>query len=369
MRPQFCAGILLATTIATAQISVPALVTDRSGKSVHGLQKSDFDVRCPKAASFDSLEEIPPLRFNGFAEPVPLFILFDEVSVARKTQTDLSRVLLRYLRKASDEHLAVTLLANAPNGVRVIHDMSTDPKIFAAAMDRLMPQSGQPSMGQLPVSQSDEFLKAVVEETAALNELTRPVAPLVNENMETHYSRQFEGLRTVGTMLQRSPKRKLLVWISGSFPVYVEDGDLTYKFRGPMRPGSSWFNSRGSQRIGTLNSHYQAAIDALNAARISVYPMGVMPDEDSLDGLAELAKRTGGARLVLSGALYNDALEEALQNFASTVADVGRNFDSYYVFTFRIQPGGRRTWIDSSLKLRNSDAKIVAASGFFSNHE
>jgi len=209
--------------------SVPAVVIDRSGQSVHGLQKSDFEVRCGKSASFDSTEEVLPLRFDGFADPIPVFILFDETSVARKIQTDVSRLLLTYLRKAADEHLAVTLLVNTPTGVRVIHDMSTDPTVFAAAINRIVPPTTQPP-GQELVGKSEQFLKAVNDEAANLNELMKPVPPLVNENMESRYTRQLQGLQIVGRMLQRSRKRKPLIWITGDFPLFVENGGLIHKF-------------------------------------------------------------------------------------------------------------------------------------------
>src|ERR1017187_4680996 len=102
--------LVFASATVIAQISVPAVVVDPSGQSIHGLQKSDFDVRCGKLASFDSVEEVPPLKFSNFADPVPVFILFDSISIETPEQGEVSRLLLEYLRKAADEHLAVTLL-------------------------------------------------------------------------------------------------------------------------------------------------------------------------------------------------------------------------------------------------------------------
>jgi hypothetical protein len=62
----------------------------------------------------------------------------------------------------------------------LIHDMSTDRKMFLAAMDRVHPQ-GKTTPVDPPSSQSlsDEFSKAVAQEVQQLQEMTRlmPYAP------------------------------------------------------------------------------------------------------------------------------------------------------------------------------------------------
>ena len=147
------------------QIAFPVLVTDSSGRSIHGLQKSDFDIRLAKNGSLESVDGVPVLSFSGFADPVPVFILFDELSIYRNRQIDLSRLLLNYLHKAADDHMAVTLLVNTLNGVRVIHDMTTEMKVFGAAMDRVSAPNGTspPTTGS---GEPQEFELAVRDEVA-----------------------------------------------------------------------------------------------------------------------------------------------------------------------------------------------------------
>jgi len=56
------------------------------------------------------------------------------------------------------------------------------------------------------------------------------IPPSVKENAEWLYTRQLAGLQSVGKMLERSRKRKLLIWITGDFSVFIENGSLIQKF-------------------------------------------------------------------------------------------------------------------------------------------
>lgn len=359
--------ILLIATSAAAQTSMPVSVVDHGGAAVHGLQKSDFQVRSGKATTFDSIEEVPPLNFTGFAEPVPVFILFDEVSIIRTDQDNISHLLLSYLRRVADEHLAVTLLVNTPSGVQVIHDMSTDPKVFAAAIDRVMTKNGQ-SPTETPSVTGDDFSKQVGEETAQLRQLTHSVPPIIK--WEGYYSRnlrQLEALQAVGRMLQHSRKRKPLVWITGDFPVYVENGDLTTKFD---YRGQANTTVQSSSNVAILNSAYQAAVNSLNDARLSLYP--VQPwesDEYTRIGLAEIAKKTGGALLGGRWGIEFDtqtADQKGVNDFVSLMAGLREHFDSYYILRLAVQPERRLVWVDFSVKVTRPDTKATAANGFFS---
>ena len=109
--------LLAFTASLFGQVSVPAVITDGSGKSVHGLQKTDFIVTCGKSVVFDSVEEVPALRFAAFSDPIPVFILFDALTIPPPAQGQTAKQLLTYLRKAADERMAVTLLVNSARGL------------------------------------------------------------------------------------------------------------------------------------------------------------------------------------------------------------------------------------------------------------
>jgi VWFA-related protein len=328
---------------------------------------------CGKNAGFDSVEEVPVLSFTALSDLTPVFILFDALSIPPPVQSQTAKQLLSYLRKAADERLAVTLLVNSGRGLEVIHDMSTDEKVFLAAVDRVLPEKKSQRMEPPATQLSDDFTKSVSQEVRQLQELTK-ILPYASSYKTTRSDRlsaakedearralekqELESLRQTGEVFRRSRKRKLLIWLAGYFPINVANGELTYGNYampyGRVRP----------KIHSEMTSLYQGAVDSLNDSRITLYPVFV-PDahnfnievlaKDTLDGMEELARRTGGRMLGVLGRI----------DLVSTIGDVRKQFDSYYVVTFTLRSARKDSWIDSTIRVNKSEAKVIAPRGFF----
>jgi VWFA-related protein len=342
---------------AFAQVSVPAVVRNSAGGAVHGLAKTDFAVTSGENASFDSVEEVPALNFATFSDPTPVFILFDANSIAPPVQGEVEKQLLAYLRKAADEHLAVTVLVNSDRGLALVHDMSTDPKVFSAAMDRVMTKSKEKQSGSPSPQGNDESAKAIAQEIEQLQLLTKLISysafykstqrdrlsPLEEDDTRRALEKQeLESLRQVGQIFRRSRKRKLLIWLTGYFPIDVANRELTY--------GNYSMPYRARPKIRPdMTPVYQIAVNSLNDSRLSVFPVFVpdasIPDvrvyaKDTVDGLGELAQRTGGRMLGIMNEI----------DFFNTTAGLRKDFDSYYILSFSLHSAHKDSWIDDTIK-------------------
>jgi hypothetical protein len=189
-----------------------------------------------------------------------------------------------------------------------------------------------------------ELTKVLPFDSSYKTTRTERLSPGFEDDARRQVEKQeLESLRQVGQVFRRSRKRKLMVWLTGYFPISVANRELTYGDN-TLPYGQSRNKIRSD-----MTPLFQAAIDSLNHSRIAVFPAFVVDAhnydvqrlaKDSLDGLTEVAQRTGGRML---GVL--DQID-----FFSSIADVRQHFDSYYVLTFNLQSARKDSWVDSNIR-------------------
>jgi VWFA-related protein len=335
----------VAIMAAWGQVVLPVIVSDRSGQVVHGLQNSDFSVHCEKGFSLVSAQEIAPATVSKFKDPVPIYVLYDVLTIPAPKQGTVSKVLLSYLRAAALENRAVTLLVLTDGGLQVIHEMTTDPAVLRAALDLL-------DSKQLPGAVGQGEQVKVKEETERLRRLTQLLAAAHFKAYTPAALQQLQAMARIGEMLHGSPKRKLLVWLTGPFPVTVDSGEL--HFNGLLH--TDWDPS-----LAGLADQYQRAIDSLNASHVSVYAIRIFRASHELRdptdyGLSDFAQATGGRSL---GEL--DPPE-----FSTALADLTREPQSYYSLTLNgsLQ---KSSWVGCKVNTNVPDTRVSAPKGFFVN--
>jgi VWFA-related protein len=344
--------------LSSQQISLPAMVLDQSGHSVHNLQKSDFVVNCGKSVSFDSVEEVAPVSLNGFGDPIPIFILYDPVSVEPKDQKRVATLLLGILQQAASQHLPVTIMKNLGTGMAVVHDLSIPPAVLAAALSRLK-GSSSPETDAAVSQGGPEFAAKVEEEIKRLQELNQLA---LSKRWGLDEAVSLRGLEVMSDMLQKSRRRKLLIWITGYFDTTVGPHELTVASGGYVPPGHVAFPSE-------VYSNYRTAMQSLNNSRISVYPLWVgdgghwavatdfRTSEKGLEiknALEGVASQTGGRSL--------GNLDDV--DLAASAEELRKHFESYYVLSLSVQPEKRQTWSPITVGVTRSDSKVAAPSGF-----
>ena len=324
---------------------MPVTVTDSSGQPVSGLQASDFIIE-GKGIRFDSVESVIPIAVpvavpgNAGQTTSPVFVLFDEVSVPPPFQGPVQKQLIQLLRTVAENYDRVTILVNTEQGIRVAHDLTTDPKVLSAALQRaLSVESGAASTSVQNNATATEPAE-ISAEVSRVNELMRE-APTKMTGLGTA-SKQFSGLQQVASMLQRSSKSKAVVWITDFFPFDMRD-------EGPIYAGNFY----------DLGWTYAKTVQDLNRARVAVYPLqveGPTPRGEQTDrthsGLEQFAEQTSGACLARGAAL------------PTAISQVRSSVGPYYLLSLEVTPNNRVRWVRVKVKTKKAGARVHSAGGF-----
>jgi VWFA-related protein len=320
--------------VTVNRVVLDVVVTDAQQNAVHGLTQSDFSIlednklqtiKSFEAFNFDPVQEyvapkMPPLPPDTYmnvattAERGPLYVIvYDAVHMRHN---DLEDDQIRARKQLAD------FLASKPAGTRfalfllaedfhLVQGFTTDPQELLHAFDAHRRVQGIPL----------NFLMAS-NYGAADTDLPYEVMAFV-----AHY---LEGL----------PGRKNLIWMSSEFPSSVplfavqntiEEAQGTAG--GMMASSNSPFQAQGlSSSAETTGGDtwsekvMRKAIDALNAAQVSVYPIdvgGLKPELNGIDTFADhIAEATGGK------AYYNT------NDFVAAMQDATKNGSSYYEISY-----------------------------------
>jgi len=98
----------------------------------------------------------------------------------------------------------------------------------------------------------------------------------------------------------------------------------------------------------------------LNQARVSVYPIQIVPPgsagtpPDVLGAFEGIARSTGGNVL---NSFHNTS------DFADSLAHLRTHVNPYYELSFSVPPQ-KRSWISTTIKVPRPDVKVTAPNGF-----
>jgi VWFA-related protein len=309
--------------VSTRLVQVNVVVHDDRGVPVTDLKKEDFTVLergKPQAISFfamasaDKLSRpeasLPPHIFsNVLAErsgvPTSItVILLDLLNTSWVDQQYARRGLMTFLRQVQPDD-RIGIYALGARSLTLLHDYTTD---ASALVTRLKKDNGE-----LPALLDASTLNP--DSQQELRDLNLGALADANQR-EADFFTTGRVLNTLSTLeaiaqhLSGVPGRKTLIWLSGGFP-------LTIGYDAMPTVGST----RDSR---TFTAEMNAAVRALNNSGVSVYPVdarGLMvmpgfqassrtinnnvpmsvrmaPIRDNIDGMRELADRTGGRAAV-----------------------------------------------------------------------
>jgi VWFA-related protein len=371
----------------TSLVQVPVVVTDAAGNHIHGLTKADFKIlENGKAQNIASFEEIIPGKSVSHASANPsgtftnmtpdegkphslAVIVLDELNTPFLSQAYAREQLVKYLANHLDSSQPLGLMVISSKGLTVLSGLNSDPATLIAILKKAtgkvsdmenfsndaqaIASTGEPPtglMGGISMGASPEaFVRGLMLKTEVVD-ATFTQARAIETTLRSFLA--------VAWSLSGVPGRKSMVWVTGSFPFYLDSFTAV--------PGDN-----------SLRALYERTLKALNDAQISIYPVdprGLLTDstysgdnagsllgsdaQDSLrqstiNSLKTFAEMTGGV------AYYNT------NDLANAFGRAVQDSSSYYLLTYYLdhhntKPGWRRLQIEVARK----DAQVRARAGY-----
>lgn len=386
----------------TELVTVPVVVSDRTGKHITGLKQSDFNVEeNGHRREIANFEEIAPTSdpYKNPARPAMLYsnVVQQDEHVRRTTIIVLDLLNTPFIQKADAKKQLITFLArNVQNagptslhvltskGLRQVHSFSSDTSVLIAALQKtdstLSSQDEQKAGSFIDPESANPF-----DDPTAGNDASSQAA-LLQEAMAERadaiygaYKQRRTSLVTLVALEQLAraysgiPGRKALLWTTGGLPFLLND------------PHS--LNGIDTSLMGDYNRTW----DALNAANIAVYPIdaaGLVPPDVSQRGFGSartsVASRGGPLAVQRPRALPIDArsnVETSLRAFADATGgraclntnDLAKCFvraaddsSQYYVLSYYLPEDDRKPgWRKLKVQVGVQHAEVRARDGFF----
>ena len=230
------------------------------------------------------------LVFSNRREPqkhdqVLTIVLFDAVNTDWVDQMRARQAVLKVVaQRPPEEHVAFLVLGNT---LRVLHDFSSDRD---SLLRKLKSFWGDLPFGQDLDPSETEPLPQDGTRDPGLNSAGLPprLAALAGTNkiLDGLYA-----LEAVANYVKDAPGRKNLIWVTGGFPLSIGL---------PKGGGQSRSSEQRPADVRNFGPEFAHAVQALNSADVSVYPIdarGLTPSPDAFVNIAtmrEFASRTGG---------------------------------------------------------------------------
>jgi VWFA-related protein len=270
----------------TELVLVPVVVRDKSGAHVAGLTKDDFQVsEAGKAQGVAVFEEVKastaparrPAASNGVYSNMlrqdtstkrVVVIALDQVNSAYLDQARARQQLTEHLVEAVGDGSLTALVRIHSQGITVIHDFASDPKVLVAGLQAalavekgaLSPTEFETLNPALPSAAVEAALQSVCQKTNA--DIGEVRAFYEQFQQKTHFMAQsaaimvtLDSMEHIAHALAGISGRKSLIWLTGSFPL-------------SLNPFSEILDGQGA-------AYFRRTVQALNDANVAVYPVDI----------------------------------------------------------------------------------------------
>ena len=275
--------------VQTTLIQASVVVTDKDGRPVRGLKKEDFvllNEGKEQEISFFSEETMPTMektesaslpqnvfsnepQYKGGIPSSLTIILFDTLNTRFWDQVSAKGELIKFLGQIQPQDRVAIL--SLGSDIRILHDFSSDTASLVDAVQRYR--------GRLN-SVVGTTTEAAGTGNAVLDAIFDQANQAMNKylDLEWRVENTLNAMTTIAEYVRTSPKRKNLIWVTGSFP-------FNYGF--DSIPKGAGF----SEDFGNYNDAFTKACRAISNANVAIYPV----DARGLVGLADIVPEFNAA--------------------------------------------------------------------------
>jgi VWFA-related protein len=380
-------------------VLVPTVVTNRAGEHVPDLTQDQFTVlesgHAQQIALFRHVTTTPELvkrtetPQNEFtnslqtgSDRLTIFVLdllnssFNEQGTARKE-------LMSFLGKSLDFAEPTCLITIDIDGVKVLHDFTTDPAVLSKALKNV---TGHHSPKESPTPDPDSFVTlsghgqstsqpsdvriAAEESRLELLKVTTNTRQLA-ASQRVHLT--LDALHQIAEAFSGIPGRKSLIWATAGVPVQIDSVIEVPEWSRDQHPVDKIPSNFGAHER-ELKTAYESTWGALNRANIAVYPLdiedlvnpvfvdassGTPPFKRSdlqsnISNLETFADMTGGKLC--------DRRSDAQGCFQEAAKD---SSDYYLLGYYKSASDTKAGWRKLNVKVSNSELKVRARAGYF----
>jgi VWFA-related protein len=328
-------------------VSLPVTVMNRSGEPVPGLNASSFSLlQGGRKQTLDSALEVAPITV-GKTKTKIAFVVLDAIGSPAKIQGEERKECLQLLADAVTNESPISLSEIDHDGLHVVHEIATRGPVLASALLQLDKESRflirRDQLEAIGLTTEDTSL--VEAEAERLRRFRH--GTIENANMMGTLLAQLKALQDMAVALQRAHGRKTVIWLTGWFPIEINDAQDS------INVNSYGITSGFSVKSASID--YQRTVDLLNDAQISIFPIDIGGGGfRSTIGLRQIAQSTAGEYMANS---------DALQNLVKRAED---RSTAYYLLTFR--PETIKTdlkWTRLEIKLSDESLRVTSPSGLF----
>ncbi len=328
--------LLFLPSLLSAQVKIlmPVVVKDAFGKAVTDLKESDFQVSGPRNTRVSEVSIVSPDDDSKRT----IVMLYDAVNIPTNSFESNVRDLREFLAQVANRRLPVTVLVNTQTGLHLVYSARTSPEVLSAALTATADAKAKAT----PIADPK------VEEQAKNLSLLHTAVNVPRSRLDTGID-QMKSLLAFSHLNERLPGRKALVWVTLASPVSATDQ-------------SAYWSSTTTHADRSLVPMYEATVEQLNAAHVSVYPLfftQANPENsqalwDLWTGLKQLAESTGGLPYRLG----------QQTSFLAAIESAMGDLSSYYMVAIEVPTPNDTDWVPVKIRVTRPGLAVRAAPGF-----